>query len=358
MIDFYNDYTPFYEVTFGPRVMFVFNDALDYSDNSTRDQVFSQIDRFRDDEYFLSDDDYMESWFHSFEKSLTSDPASLTEYIEQLEVFLVEYPRFSLDVNINSAKNQITSSRILIQSRGIRSTNDERDIMLRSRHLADQSPFDITPYHPGFIYFDQFVVIARNTIQNLLIAIACMLFIAFLLIPSIAAVIWTAISVASICFGVIGFMVHWDVSLDSVSMINLVMCIGFSVDFAAHISYHFAISKSQTGDTKAIDALHHLGTPILYSALSTILGVSVLASSDTYIFRTFFKLIFLVMVFGFFHAMFVLPVVLSLFHCKSKNSYPVSSPQQPTTNLGRDNPALESEKQAGHNELHVGKTGN
>ena len=67
-----------------------------------------------------------------------------------------------------------------------------------------------------------------------------------------------------------------------------------------------------TGNEKATTALGQLGLPIVQGALSTILAVCVLADSPDYIHRTFFKVIFLVMCFGFYHAMVVIPVVLSL----------------------------------------------
>lgn len=36
-----------------------------------------------------------------------------------------------------------------------------------------------------------------------------------------------------------GYMTWWGVRLDGVALINLIMCIGFSVDFSAHICYHY-----------------------------------------------------------------------------------------------------------------------
>ena len=234
----------------------------------------------------------------------------------------------------------------------------------------------------------------RGQVSPLRIAVGVLsqLVVAFLLVPSLNAVAMVALSICSICVGVIGYMTLWDVNLDSVSMINLVLCIGFSVDFSAHICYHFSISADEqspakqkkrhdvshvtenghsnstidigkdnpaydnkfdsfgdtprsnrydvasrqevqieeqvleaksSGDEKATEALSQLGMPIIQGALSTILGVSVLSTSNTYIFRTFFKVIFLVMCFGFYHAMIVLPVVLSFFNdlcCGSKNT--------------------------------------
>ena len=64
-----------------------------------------------------------------------------------------------------------------------------------------------------------------------------------------------------------------------------------------------------------------LGLPISQGALSTILGVLGLYLSPSYIFVTFFKMVFLVIVLGALHGLFLLPVLLSLFGPSSyKNS--------------------------------------
>ena len=82
-----------------------------------------------------------------------------------------------------------------------------------------------------------------TTVQCVSVAAVIMFIVSLLLIPNKICSLWVAFSIVSIEVGVIGFMTLWDVNLDSISMINLIMCIGFSVDFSAHISYHFMSRK-------------------------------------------------------------------------------------------------------------------
>ncbi len=105
-----------------------------------------------------------------------------------------------------------------------------------------------------------------------------------------------------------------------------------------------------------MDSMYALGLPILQGAISTILGVIGLALAPSYIFITFFKMVFLVIVLGALHGIILLPVLLSLFgpgaccghnsgrssknkdkkkrmslqHQSSQNNVPISSQPQST----------------------------
>ncbi|VDM72304.1 unnamed protein product [Strongylus vulgaris] len=105
-------------------------------------------------------------------------------------------------------------------------------------------------------------------------------------------------SIVSINVGILGFMTFWNVRLDFISMVTIVMSIGFCVDFAAHLAYNFAKGQNLPASERMRDALYAVGAPILQSATSTILGVSFLASAESYVFRSFLKTIFLVILLG------------------------------------------------------------
>lgn len=140
-----------------------------------------------------------------------------------------------------------------------------------------------------------------------------MMIISFIFIPNILCTIWITFSVVSIEVGVVGYMSLWEVNLDSISMINLIMCIGFSIDFTAHICYVYMSSRCKQPKDRVREALYSLGLPILQGSLSTILGVSALILAQSYMFLVFFKMVFLVIFFGAMHGLFLLPVMLSLF---------------------------------------------
>ncbi|XP_034558828.1 patched domain-containing protein 3 [Notolabrus celidotus] len=251
------------------------------------------------------------AWFLSFKQYASANHLNISSqeaFKTQLHHFLELNSMFKQDINITT-DDEIQASRFFVQTLN---KTPMTDLMTRLRRTAEDCPVDLLVYHPAFIYYDQYTVIRDNTIQTILIAVIVMLVVSLLLIPNPLSSVWVAFAICSVIVGVTGFMALWGVNLDSISMINLVMCIGFSVDFSAHISYTLVSSPKSDVDEKAKEALSHLGYPILQGALSTILGVVVLSVSGSYIFRTFFKIVFLVITFGLLHGLVFIPVFLTL----------------------------------------------
>lgn len=162
---------------------------------------------------------------------------------------------------------------------------------------------------PGFHIFSSVFCSIRKHCSNVTVASTAMFIVSLLLIPHPVCSLWATFAIASVIMRLLGFMAFWNVNLDSIAMINLVICIGFSFDFSAHISYAFVSSSEPSGNRKAIEALYLLGYPVLQSAVSTIIGVCVLSAAKAYIFRTFFKIMFLVMVFGAAHGLILYPSI-------------------------------------------------
>ncbi|OQR66928.1 patched domain-containing protein 3-like, partial [Tropilaelaps mercedesae] len=218
----------------------------------------------------------------------------------------------SLLIDLFTSSSRTLPSRCMVQARDVRSSNDEAAMMVELRSIADRhSAFNVTVFHPMFVFFDQYLLIRPTTAQSVAVATIVMVLVALLLLPSWWAVLWVAVAIVSIELGVVGFMTFWGVNLDSISMINLIMCIGFSVDYSAHIAHAFLAGRATTAEGRVAETLAGLGLPVLQGALSTLLGIVVLALAPSYIFLTFFKTVFLVIVFGALHALIFLPVFLS-----------------------------------------------
>ncbi|XP_028660185.1 patched domain-containing protein 3 [Erpetoichthys calabaricus] len=315
----YYDHEGAYFSEHGPNVMVVIPEEVAYWNITIREDIDNCIGQFKNLSYI--DQNLSVSWlqfYEHFAQKANININSQTSFIDNLPIFFRNFPDFKQDVNLSG--DVINASRFFIQTVNINNAVAEKNMLTELREMAESCIVPLVVYHPAFIYFDQYLVIINNTIQNIAVATAVMLLISLLLIPNPLCCLWVTFAIASVIVGVSGFMAFWDVNLDSISMINLVICIGFSVDFSAHISYAYVSNKKPKVNDKAIDALYILGYPIVQGAISTILGVAVLAAAESYIFRTFFKIMFLVIGFGAFHGLAFIPVFLTFFGLCGKPS--------------------------------------
>ena len=154
--------------------------------------------------------------------------------------------------------------------------------------MAEKCEVPLMVYNQAFIYFDQYSAILENTVQNVTVTSTVMFTVSLLLIPHPLCSLWVTCAIASVIIGIMGFIAFWNDNLDIIAMLNLVICIGFSFDFSAHISYAFASSSEPSVNWKPIEALYLLGYIVLQTAVSTIIGMCVLFAAKAYIFRTFF----------------------------------------------------------------------
>lgn len=88
------------------------------------------------------------------------------------------------------------------------------------------------------------------------------------------------------------------------------------MDYAAHVAHAFLNAESREDDknarrTRILIAVRHIGAAVAYGAGSTFIAVSMLGFSSSYVFGAFFRIFCLVILFGLWHGLFLLPVVLS-----------------------------------------------
>nr|KAG5688558.1 hypothetical protein BaRGS_002773 [Batillaria attramentaria] len=209
-------------------------------------------------------------------------------------------------------QTKIEASRCFVWSEPSSDQYVQADLMLRMRDLADASSLPVFAYHAAFVAYEQFLAVLPATLQMVGCAVAVMFVVTFIFLPHLLMVMLVTLTIVMILVGIFGFMYYWDISLSSITMIHLVMSVGFSVDFSAHVCAAYLISDSHTREERAHDAITHAAGPILNGAVSTLLGVVLLVFSDSYIFTSFFRIMVLVIVFGMLHAVLFLPVVLSL----------------------------------------------
>lgn len=84
-------------------------------------------------------------------------------------------------------------------------------------------------------------------------------------------------------------MEYWGLTIDLVSCIGLQLAVGLCVDYAAHIGHTFLTFNEGTRSDRALATVMHIGPAVLNGGVSTILAMAMLANSNAYTFKAFFK---------------------------------------------------------------------
>ncbi|CAJ0589991.1 unnamed protein product [Cylicocyclus nassatus] len=202
--------------------------------------------------------------------------------------------------------------RFQLGLRNYRTPTDHTNSCKLMREIASRYPqFNVTTFHEYYPFADQYLELKPSLKQNFTLGLLSMLAVTLIMIPDMRAAFAVVVCIASINTGVLGFMTFWGVNLDSVSMITVIMCIGFAVDLSAHIAYAYSQAYG-TSHERAVFAMETLGWPVFLGASSTILGIMVLTLVDSYIVQIFFKTVFLVVSFSMLHGLLFLPVLLMI----------------------------------------------
>ena len=310
-----SDYNSFYDsdqASFSQSliVSLTIQNVVDYKLQLTFDQINSLVSNVRNDSQVL--DDFLLSWIHSYRSSAAYVDSTDAMFIGGLQGFL-STPSGNLfinDVVIDTTSNQITASRLHILTSSITSSGDQADMMVRIRDIVKSSPLNVFAYAPEFVFLEQYAQIVPQTLQTLSISVCLVILVTAIFMPLPLVILLVTIAVVTILLGVVGFLHFWGVTLNSMTMIQIIMCVGFCIDFSTHICHAF-IQADGPRNERVTQALDKAGGPIFNGAISTIIGVLVLAFSTSYVFFSFFQVIFLLVIFGLVHSFFLLPVILA-----------------------------------------------
>ncbi|KAK6061484.1 hypothetical protein COOONC_00857 [Cooperia oncophora] len=115
-----------------------------------------------------------------------------------------------------------------------------RTFLDRWRHTADSFPeLNVSVFDDYAPFLDQLDTMLPATITTSIFTIICMMIVCFVFMYNLFTVVVATASIVSICIGVFGLRSYWGIDLDPISMSTTIMSIGFSVDFPAHITFHY-----------------------------------------------------------------------------------------------------------------------
>ncbi|XP_023211036.1 patched domain-containing protein 3-like [Centruroides sculpturatus] len=303
----------------------ILNETLDYSDIKVQKSIETLLSKFEKHPN-IAGEEFTVSWlkfYKEFQKSPVAkfslrgyNMSNKQDFIDGLRnVFFNIRAAQSLsnDVVFNSNKTDILYSRFFIMGKDLNSSYSESDALRDLLKIAEESEIRVLVHCVKSGLIEQGIIIGQLIYQLFWITAILITAIFLLFISNLLVAITVAISVVSAMIETLGYMSLWGVNLDIMSMLSLILCVGFSVNYPAHISYAYVMSQYKTPNEKLQDSLYRVGFPILQGSLTTGIGILILYS-DVYFLSTFAKIVILVSIQTAFHALFFIPIVLSFIY--------------------------------------------
>jgi len=167
------------------------------------------------------------------------------------------------------------------------------------------------PYIREFLSWETFKIIKQELFVSTGLCLVAVLVITMALIAHPLTSLLVFACVLMTIVDILGCMHMWGLAIDSVSVIQLVIAVGLSVDYSAHIGHNFML-QTGTREERVVKTLGDIGSAVLCGAISTFLGVMLLVLSKSYVFRVLFQAFFLTVVLGVAHGLLLLPALLSV----------------------------------------------
>jgi len=254
-------------------------------------------------------------WFDVFREDKTKFYRILTQFL--FSPSGAKYRgsfNFMSDLVCGEAASQVLLSSIELTHKLFSGPSEWIPAMNKVKQIVAEANFSSRAFPVGTEYasWETDEIIGFETWRNMGISLLCVFLTTVVLIQNIPACVLVLSCVFLTLVNVGGFIHFWGLTIDVISCVNLVIAVGLCVDYSAHIAHCF-MAQTGTSDERSVKTLRDIGPAVLNGGFSTFLAFVLTAGSTSHVFSTFFKVFFLVALFGLYHALVLLPVMLSFF---------------------------------------------
>lgn len=235
---------------------------------------------------------------------------------------------YSSAVALSTDRSTVVASHFRTFHAPLKTQSDFINAFAASHRIADDlsasTGTTVFPYSLFYVFFDQYAHIVSMTQEVLGLGLLSVLLITSILLGSwrTGLIVTTVVALTVVnCMGVMGI---WGISLNAISLVNLVISLGIAVEFCSHVARAFMGMGSilpidhpngqRERDERMWGALVEVGPSVLSGITFTkLIGISVLALTRSRLLEIYYFRMWLTLILsGVLHGLVLLPVILSL----------------------------------------------
>ena len=147
------------------------------------------------------------------------------------------------------------------------------------------------PYTFMYTQWEANSIISKQLIRNLGLAGAMIALVTLLLIADLVVCLSVLLCVTLTIIDIAGGAFFMGLTIEIVTSIILILSVGLSLDYSAHIGVSYVVSQEEDCDRthRARGTLNSMGRAVANGGISTLFAFILVAFSNSYVFKTFFK---------------------------------------------------------------------
>eukprot|EP00937_MAST-01D_sp_MAST-1D-sp2_P004603 g4603.t1 len=267
----------------------------------------------------------VDSWFDAYmeharsrglDVNVTNTSLTAAVFHGELRAFLATPlgARHAVNVKWSDDNATIVATRVPALFRALHDATDQIAAMEATRAIAasEGRVFDAVAYSYPMVFWEGLAVVQSEVLRNVAIAAVCVFFVCWGVLGNVLAAFIVLATIVMIDVCLLGG-IHWiGEYVNMVTAINLLLAVGLCIDTSSHVCHSFMLAEGSR-DERARKALQHIGPSVIHGGMTTLLSTCVMLFAQSYVFRVISKMFIMLVVFGLFFGMMLLPILLSLF---------------------------------------------
>ena len=161
------------------------------------------------------------------------------------------------------------------------------------RIIKEFGPFGTFVYSEIFFIWEPYDNFTFSVAFSLLGALVAIFVIVLVFSGNICTTLLVVLNMGLVELNLLAMIWYWNLELNFITVINLILAIGLAVDYSAHIAHTYnvtvsdydCVTRRERRISKVRKTFSKIGNSVFHGAVSTFLAIVTISASTSYIFR-------------------------------------------------------------------------